>query len=96
MFVKIQLLRHVGPFRLVHSYHRHYLHLLDLLVCITSSYLKLSYTAFRVTSNVNKKTLHSRQINKGTTRTQHTTSKPFNPVSFEAVMERVGLGYDAV
>jgi hypothetical protein len=65
MFVNIQILWHIEPFQLVHSYRVYYLHLLDLLDYITSSYLKLSYTSFRVTSKVNKQTSHSSQMEQG-------------------------------
>jgi len=65
MFAKIQISWHIERFRLVHSHRVYYLHLLDLLVYITPSYLKLIYTAFRVTSKVNKQTLHIRQMEQG-------------------------------
>lgn len=65
IFVKIQILWLIEPFRLVHSYRVYCLHVLDLLVCITASDLKLICTAFRVTNKANKQTLHIRQMEQG-------------------------------
>jgi hypothetical protein len=106
MFMKIQILWHVGPFQLVHIYRVYCLHLLDLLVYAASSYLKLSYTAFRVTSKVNKQTLHSRQTEQGLHKLnlpqEHNITRlnPINPwvsrLLWNGLEDCYFLGYDVV